>query len=242
MRYTFLAMALLIGIEANCAWSAVVTFQDSLQLNSPAPGWSYLWNSGGPIGNPADYTPLLPNASGDFTTGGVDQRPGPAPGSWVYIGLDQGVPGGHPGEGPLQQSSGGHARYAIAAYTVPTAGSFAIADGWLRNSNPNVTGSTDGMDVKVYAGDALTPAIIAETVAGFDNTVSFAGPLGNLAAGNVIYVAVGPKEIDSFDWFQLRYSIVSVPEPCIAVYLSFIGMACLSSRMRLPGYGVRRIV
>jgi hypothetical protein len=193
----------------------ITSFQSAFQPTTPAPGWAYLWNNAGPIGNPANYTPLLPTAGGRYTSDGTDILPAPPPGRFVDIGLhgDAPVPGGHPGVGALQSGSGGIERYAIAVFTVASPDSFAIVNGLLRNVNPNSGGSGDGLNVKVFTNDNSLPMISTATAPGFGSQVTFDGALGALNAGDTIYVAIGSKDTDLFDGFALEYDIVTVPEP-----------------------------
>ena len=133
----------------------------------------------------------------------------------VNIGPADGLPGGHPGLGAVQAGSGGVERYCIAAYTLTSPDRIAILNGSIRNANPNNGGSTDGVSVKVFVNDNSTPKLSSSTSPGFDSTTSFNVPLGDLIAGDTIYVAMGSNGEDLFDSFQLRYDIVSVPEPSV---------------------------
>ena len=219
----FVLLVVLLSLRAStCAHGALITsFQDAFQLTTPAPGWSYLWNSAGPIGDPANYAALLPNSSGAYTTDGSDVRPSPAPGNYLAMNLPGGLPGGHPGAGILQSGSGGIERYCIAAYTLPSSENIAILDGFVRNINPNFGGSTDGLNLKVFLNENATPFLSTSTGAGFDKSATFNVALGNLNAGDKIYVAIGSKDTDLFDGFELRYDIVAVPEPPSMVLAMF---------------------
>src|SRR5437763_649336 len=87
----------------------VTSFQEAMQGGTPAAGWSYLWNNSGPIGNPANYSPL--GATMDaylfYTTDGSLPLPRPMPGYYAFLGLLDptypdlsgyfGKPGGCPG-------------------------------------------------------------------------------------------------------------------------------------------------
>ncbi len=102
MRFTTLALILFTCCGINCARGETITsFQGAFQFPTPAPGWSYSWNSGGPIGDPANYTPLMPNASGLYTVNG-GAIPGSPPSSFLLLGLQSGMLQGHPGEGAAQ--------------------------------------------------------------------------------------------------------------------------------------------
>jgi hypothetical protein len=211
-----LVLVLLGSCGVPQADGALITyFGSAFQPFTPAPGWSYLWNSAGPIGNPANYTPLLPTAGGRYSSDGTDNFPAPPPGAFVDIGLhgDQPVPGGHPGLGALQDGSGGIERYTIAVYTIASANSISVVNGLLRNVNPNLGGSSDGLNLEVFVDDSSIPVIIATTAPLFGSQVAFGGALGNLNAGDKIYVAIGSKDSDLRDGFALDYDIVSVPEP-----------------------------
>jgi hypothetical protein len=215
VRSITLLILLSLGGIGNVRGALITSFQDALQPVSPAPGWAYLWNSAGPIGNPANYTPLLPSpvAANFYTSDGGIVRPAPPPGAFISIGLQGGLPGGHPGMGASQAGSGGIERYCIAAYTLTSPDRIAIVNGWMRNPNPNSGGSTDGVALRIFVNNDPSPRLISGTPPKFDSTTTFSIALGDLNAGDTIYVAMGPNNEDLFDSFQLRYDIVAVPEP-----------------------------
>lgn len=216
-----LLISVLIGsANAPCAYGQLIaSFQDDFQLTTPAPGWSYLWNADGPIGDPANYAPLTPNSSGAYTTNGSDVRPAPAPGNFLTISIQASQPGGHPGMGAAQSGSGGIERYCIALYTLPDSNRVSLLNGFLRNVNPNSGGSTDGLNLKVFINDDPLPKFSDSTAPGFDKSINFNVPLGDLSSGDRIYVAIGSRNSDLFDGFHLRYHIVAVPEPSVSLTL-----------------------
>jgi len=218
----FVLLFLLVFVAGfHGAQGALITsFDGAFQLTTPAPGWSYLWNSAGPIGDPANYALLLPNSSGVYTTDGSDAIPAPAPANYLNLSLPGGFPGGHPGMGALQDGSGGIERYCIAAYTLASAETVSIHSGFVKNINPNSGGSTDGVSVKVFVNDNPLPALSGGTAPGFESTTTFSVALGALNAGDKVYVAIGSKDTDLFDGFHLRYDVVAVPEP--ATYLTAV--------------------
>jgi hypothetical protein len=63
----------------------VADFQDEFQVGTPRPGWSYLWNANGPLGNPANYAPLVAD-NGRYESVANGTYPDPAPGSFVAAG------------------------------------------------------------------------------------------------------------------------------------------------------------
>jgi hypothetical protein len=216
MKRVLLPIALLLMSSVPLCAETVSSFQDTMQPTTPATGWSYLWNSKGTIGTPANYTSLLPTTDPVYyyDCDGINGVPGPEPGAYVYLGLlpptdlNAGQPGGHPGPGRDQDSSGIE-RYAIAAYTLSTGGTVSITNSLLTNAN----WSADGLDIKVYVNSNSTPLLSASTQGGRGQTTSFDGGLGVLTAGDTIYVAIGSNGSDSADAFSLRYDITAVPEP-----------------------------
>src|SRR4051812_4576952 len=99
-----LVLVLLVSCGIPQAHGALITsFATAFQPFTPEPGWGYLWNNAGPIGNPANYTPLLPTSGGRYSSDGTDNLPATPPGAFVDIGIhgDPPAPGGHPGLGAL---------------------------------------------------------------------------------------------------------------------------------------------
>jgi hypothetical protein len=231
--YTSLYFCLLVTGLGNCADADVVTsFQSAFQVPTPAAGWEYLWNNGGSIGNPANYTALLPNAGGAYTSGGANSLPTAAPAGSVNFAFVGGIPGGHPGLGTMQSGSDSIERYAIAAFTVTSSDLISIKNSSLITTNPNFGGSSDGLSVKVFINNNATPTASANTAPGVGSTATFDVHLGALVAGDKIYVAVGGRNEDLFDSFQLNYEIVAVPEPT-SMILSGISITFLLSRTLL---------
>jgi len=193
-----LSTSLLFLVPAQKSSAEVLTtFQDAMQPTTPAPGWSYLWNSGGEIGDPANYTSLLPTTDSGilYNTDGAPSLPSPAPGSYTFFGRE----GGHPGPGTVQTAIEG---YAIAAYTLNNSGAFALTNGVLQN----VDTSQDGLNFRVYANSSLIYSGI--TNPGRNSSLNFSNvPLGNLNSGDTIYVAIGARATDGNDSFSLEYSI-----------------------------------
>ncbi len=236
----------LVALPSSRAEAGVLTtFQDAMQAGSPAPGWSYLWNSGGPIGNPSNYTSMV--ATTDpyilYDTTGSPVLPNPAPGAYDYLGLIDpkypdlsgffNRPGGSPGLGSSDSGSGGIERYAIAAYTLPVGGETMVTSGMLINADA----SADGIDLNVYVDSNPLPLFQATTISGTKGaTLPFAVDLGTLSAGDTIYVAIGGHLTDVRDSFVLEYDISSsaIPEPsAIVLAMTSITMVVHYWRRRL---------
>ncbi len=164
-------------------------------------GWQYLWNSGGAIGTAANYTPMIWNGSNTYTvTGGA--LPGPNPGAYVNLTST----GGHPGQS-AGQSGNTVDRHAIAAYTVATAGAYV-----LNGSSLDPLGAAgDGNEVRIYVNDILKASYTCD-----DTAIGFNTDLGQLNAGDVVYVTSGPDgsgagNNDGSDSFSWDFTIAKQP-------------------------------
>jgi len=213
-----------IGADRNIAWdqflfdfsivrhvsrvSTIADFgADVTSHNSRSP-WTYLWNapdgwiegkqqgnlSTGPIGDTDSYRPLfqsgqrwIPDRSGD-----------PRSPTWsMALDSNGGIPGG-----AWQQSSSFQDRYVIARYTIPTSGNFVVANSFLR---VNDTGS-DGVEVVVHLEDG-TRVTGDSIVAKAGSQKSFDLLLGDLSAGENIYIAFGGVNNADMDRFETDFSI-----------------------------------
>ena len=222
-KFSVVAIVLLAGLLLNhpaTIAAPLTSFEGALQPMTPTSGWSYLWNSNGVIGNPANYAALLPTSDPlwFYDNDGVDGIPGSEPGAFVYIGLidpillDGGQPGAHPGRGSEDIDSGSIERFVIAAFALQTSGNTWITDSLLTN----VDHSSDGVHVQVYLNSNPIPFVESATSSGQGISTTFNTSLGNLAAGDIIYVAIGPGNTDFSDTVRLRYTIdqtAAIPEP-----------------------------
>jgi hypothetical protein len=145
------------------------------------------------------------------------------PAAYTYFGNPQ-APGGHPGRGS-SQAADGLEHYAIAAFTLPTAGSYSLANAVLRSSD----NSFDGIHVRVFVNDTDTGI---DAHAGALSSANFDANLGNLNAGDTIYVAVGSGQTDFADSFRLEFQVFNspvVPEPASLSLLGIgIGIASVA--------------
>lgn len=182
------------------AAAVVAGYQDDFQEVTPAPGWEYLWNEGGAIGDADNYTPLLWNNAPvplGYDVDGTPANPAPDPGRWAIIREF----GGHPGAGVA--TDGGVDRYVIAAYTVSGTADYAITDGFLRTVRSD--GPSNGVELRVYVNDTFVPG--SQLIVSQLSESPFSVPLGTVNAGDTIYVAIGPNGHDWFDSFHMDYTI-----------------------------------
>jgi fibronectin-binding autotransporter adhesin len=177
----------------------IASFQEDFQEGQPKNGWRYLWNVNGPIGDERNYADLQWDGSRYGATGSPT-FPAPSPARYLRFTKR----GGHPGQGfgqGVREVGNDVARYAIAAFTVPEGGRYSITnsrvnrhDGWLGGH----------VDLRVFVKDReIGVPLYCRSAEG----LIFDRDLGELSAGSVIYVAVGPDETDSDDAFGLDFSI-----------------------------------
>ncbi|MBT3194050.1 MAG: hypothetical protein HN341_16020 [Verrucomicrobia bacterium] len=176
-------------------------------------GWRLLWNApsawngtntvgnatNGFVGSEADYIPLKWSGTAWAGDGDDDQGNGDVS-KWLSLH----AAGGHPGEGSGEADtvSNNVDRCPIAAYTVPTNGTYAIA-----NSTISVAHGGGHVELLVYVNDTemVSFAVPGATTRAFDIE------LGALAGGDDIYVAVSPHSSNANDTFTWDFDIIVLP-------------------------------
>jgi RNA polymerase sigma factor (sigma-70 family) len=176
----------------------VASFKNDFQENEPKPGWSYLWNPEGVIGQRANYVAL--QWDGRRYQASVDQ-PYPARSASHYLRITRGA--GHPGGG-LREAPRDVEHYVIAAFTVPRSARYSITGSRIAR----LVGQTCGaVVVRVFVDSReIEAALLCESREGFN----FDRSLGKISSGSTIYVAVGPGDTDCDDSFELDFSIAAL--------------------------------
>jgi hypothetical protein len=215
---------------------------------APAPGWSYLWNANGAIGNSANYVPLVRDAGGNWETVANGAYPDPAPGNGLrispFIGAINRVDV-VPGNGAVQQTVNAVNRYAIVAYTIQPSDIAAagVQAGGAANAVMDTyefavaATSADGIDSIIFVNNTqivsspLPPGLFYD-----QNTPgAYPVPLGQLHAGDTIYVATGagflPTATDIGDGLRMDFRITLTPEPG-ALSILALGAVALCRRRR----------
>jgi hypothetical protein len=174
----------------------VAGFRADFLPDKPKEGWRYLWNANGPIGNATNYAELRWNGT-YYVADEIAPFPNPPPARYLKIRET----GGHPGHGPAQRGAS-EEHFVITAFTVPERGRYWITNSFLARGAGGKSGS---IYVQIYANDTEAGrSVDCRTREG----VSFDREVGRLSAGDVIYVAVGPHEVDLEDGFELDFTIV----------------------------------
>lgn len=234
----FLCGLIVAGSVTPLANAAVVAdYGADLQAVNPKSGWSYLWNANGPIGNAANYVPLMATPSGSeyfenrpyYTADGSPALPRSDPGAFAYIGL-AGLggflaPGGHPGRG-FGQDSLATERYVIAAYQLNMAGPTSI-----RGILNLPTHAETGNHLRVFVNN--TDTLFDLQVPAFTSK-DFNLGLGSLQASNTIYVAIGANRTDAQSGFYLDFEIdvAVVPEPATLGLFGLSAVFVVAGRFR----------
>lgn len=171
--------------QAQVAPVNVADYQDDFQVApGGANGWSFLWNANGPLGNPANYVPLVVD-NGRYETVANGAYPDPAPGSSLLVTSGPADPLRYPelpglpplpplpqtfvrpGEGRSQNASGGIERAVVLAYTFSAADFAAAGVPAGTRANAFITaydfavpvGSPDSVSARVYQDDNPAPLL-----------------------------------------------------------------------------------
>jgi hypothetical protein len=92
-------------------------------------------------------------------------------------------------------------RAVVMAFTVPKAGRYRLSNSFLSRQAGRRSGQ---VHLQVFVGDReIGAGLYCRSREG----ISFDRELGMLAAGNTIYVSVGPDETDVDDSFDLDFTI-----------------------------------
>lgn len=180
----------------------VADYRDDFKTHSPLPGWSYQWNALGPITSPANYRNMAWSpVANRYCANGFAAFPDNTTTLFPYGSLSSG--GGHPGRGTTQGAT--HDRFAIAAYTAKLGGYYAITNSFLTASS--TMGNGGQLIVYTETNNGATFAQKYSSLYAQGTTLNFNQNVGFLAAGETIYVAVGPNTNDGNDSFSLDFRI-----------------------------------
>ena len=229
---------------ATASALVVADFQADFTYPAPSNGWSYHWNANGPIGNSANYVPLVPDAAGRYETVNQtpDAFPDPAPGSSLSITQTTLVPG----QGRAQN---GFERHAIVIYTV-SAEDIAAAGGNLLSleewSFIASADSQDGVTARVYINDFEAIRQPLQPGQTFDHKIidpnGGAIQLGPFNPGDRLVIAIGSdglaneltggNDIGDSLVMDLRIALSPIPEPSGVLAVGFAAAPLLARRRR----------
>ena len=150
----------------------VADYVDDYATPNPVGNWQYLWNQNGAFGTSSNYSAMVHDVW-RYRPAAVEEFP--------YLGATS----AHPGSGVDEGDSGGIDRYAIAAFTVGEAGEYEITNSLITRDG--MWG--DGVEVSVHVNNEPVTQLLSVAP---ESSGSFDTVLGNLSAGDTIYVGVGP--------------------------------------------------
>ena len=232
----------LLAWTATAQAAVIADFGADFTTPAPAMGWTYQWNSLGSIGDPANYTNLAYNPDPfdlaiEAYTAETPTYPSVGPGRFVQVCCNGRVnPGAGMGPGGLADGQDTIERYVITAFTLSSSGPISIINGSLDDAQLSIPGvQSDGVNLMIHVN--ANPAIFTTSIGNDANTVFGPVNLGNLSAGDTIYVAVGangPEGVnnDFLDGTLLQYQIKLVPEPSGLLLLTsgLVGLAAVRRR------------
>jgi hypothetical protein len=213
MRYILVAIFFLIVLSFKAtAQTKVAGFRDDFSLYPSSSSWKYYWNKPnswqagsnpgdlftGEIGTVSSYAPLI--STGNMLSADGDENGGNSSPD-AFIRLNQN--GGHPGAPGTNTNLD---RYAICAYTVNTPGNYYILSSSVSLSNSKSNGVL--VYIHVNSGTSLLKKVISAS-----GEQAFDVAIGNLVAGDVIYVCIGANGQSAYDSFDMNFDISIVDEP-----------------------------
>jgi hypothetical protein len=213
-------MVLAAGI-ANASAGVVADYQANFTANTPATGWSYLWNPNNvPLttvsgaANVGSWVNLPYNSTGSaYETAATGALPLAAPGSFLAAGPTSVSLGQS-----ATQATDGNSHYVILGYTF-TAGQIAANGNQLQFHTYNfgipADATLDPISVEVFKNTTLIPPPFTFP-AGFpfsDATFGQDYPFGTVSPGDTLYIALGATGAYSGQNIGIAYTLSLVPEP-----------------------------
>ena len=199
MKSHFVSLLLVVACSAFAAQAqeVIAVYGEAARAREVCPpGWQFLWNAGGPVGQARHYVPVpydpvsklfcCTNAAGKVDS----QKP-----RINLTGL------------PAAKDPQGVARYWIAGFTITNE---APGEIWLRHGNlaHRHGGDTNGIVFKVLVNDR---ELLSGTVPRQRRPTLFQHNLGRLARGDTVYVMAGPGPTAG-GFFALHFMLERWPE------------------------------
>lgn len=161
--------------------------------------WRYYTNGSGKFGDPDSYQELVWDAStNSYRPANRGQSP------WLNKFVRVHRDGGHPGKG-RDQVWDKFDRYSITGFVVPEDGVYRLEAGWLERLWARRWDRDGVLDIAVHVNDG---PILMREFCNRESFVAFRQALGELAAGDTIYVGVGPNGTDFNDKFRWGFYVV----------------------------------
>jgi lysophospholipase L1-like esterase len=196
------ALFLLTGAIAHAdgPGKTLAVYGDAAVAKTPTPGWSFLWNASGKLGDAKGYSPLSyvekARAYGVMDENGALKPDVPSHNmSRDFFFLDISA----------MRDKEGIARFYIASYTLAED---PAGDVWINNGNLRNQAFPEGTALQIYVNDELRSQSLCKQ--GRFATV-FQENLGHLKKGDAIRVAIGPGEKSPQGGGRLFFTIEEYP-------------------------------
>ena len=226
-----------VGIVAMFAWSAragvVADYGADFETDgTPKLGWSYLWNPSGPIGNSANYVPLVFDTTGvgGYQTQNNGAWPDAAPGSFTRTTSTTVFPGQS-----ATQAADAIQRFVILAYTFSAADIAANGNSLKFHSYQFIIPQDTPGNIDVFA--FLNNSFVFTFPGGFPPGTNFNDTIfgadydfGTVQAGDTLYIGLGAQGAYSGQPLSVSYTLALVPEP--SALLMAVGLPVLALRRK----------
>ena len=196
------ALLLLSGtiVHADGPGKTLAVYGDAAVAKTPTPGWSFLWNASGKVGDAKGYSPLgyIENARayGVMDENGALRPDVPSHNmSRDFFFLDISA----------MRDKEGIARFYIASYTLAEDPAGEV---WVNNGNLRNIAFREGTALEIYVNDELKSQSLCKQ----DRFATvFQENLGRLKKGDAVRVAVGPGGNSALGGGRLFFTIEEYP-------------------------------
>jgi len=186
--------------HADGPGKTLAVYGDAAVAKTPTPGWSFLWNASGKVGDSKGYSPLSyvenARAYGVMDENGALKTDAPS----HKIAIDNSVI-----DISAMRDKEGVARFYIASYTLAEDPAGEI---WVNNGNLRNKSFPEGTALEIYVNDELKSQSLCKQ----DRFATvFQENLGRLKKGDAIRIAVGPGEKSRQGGGRLFFMIEEYP-------------------------------
>jgi lysophospholipase L1-like esterase len=194
--------------HADGPGKTLAVYGDAAVAKTPTPGWSFLWNASGKVGDAKGYSPLTYVEKAKTSTarprrwyGVMDENGALKPDAPSHeINIDNSAL-----DISAMRDKDGIARFYIASYTLAENPAGEV---WINNGNLRNQAFPEGTALQIYVNDELKSQSLCKQ--GRFATV-FQENLGRLKKGDAIRVAIGPSEKSLKGGGRLLYTIEEYP-------------------------------
>jgi lysophospholipase L1-like esterase len=194
--------------HADGPGKTLAVYGDAAVAKTPTPGWSFLWNASGRIGDSKGYSPLSYIEKAKTSTarprrwyGVMDENGALKPDAPSHeINIDNSAL-----DISAMRDKDGIARFYIASYTLAEDPAGEV---WINNGNLRNQAFPEGTTLQIYVNDELKSQSLCKQGR---FAMVFQENLGRLKKGDAIRVAIGPGEKSPQGGGRLFFTIEEYP-------------------------------